>query len=86
MSELIVDYISEKEAHGKKADERLKANDNEVKRLVENLDELEGRIKVAIDKGTGYTLFHSFQVLFFPDRNLLLLHRSTKARCSIMRW
>lgn len=61
LSELIADYTSEKESQAKKADETLRASDSEFKRLVQNLDELEGRIKKAIDKATGYTLFHSFQ-------------------------
>jgi hypothetical protein len=44
-----------------KAEENIQASDAEAKRLVSHLDELEGRIKGAIDKATGYGLFHSFQ-------------------------
>jgi hypothetical protein len=35
--------------------------ETEFKRLVENLDSLEGRIRDAIERATGYTLFHAFQ-------------------------
>jgi hypothetical protein len=44
-----------------RAEQKLQASEAEVKRLVSQLDELEGRIKDSIDKATGYTLFHSFQ-------------------------
>jgi len=37
------------------------AGETEFKRLVAQLDELEGRIRDAIERATGYTLFHAFQ-------------------------
>jgi DNA repair exonuclease SbcCD ATPase subunit len=44
-----------------KSDKVLAASDAEFKRLASQLDELEGRIKVSIERATGFTLFHSFQ-------------------------
>jgi hypothetical protein len=44
-----------------KGDETIKSGEAEFKRLVGQLDELEGRIKEAIERATGYTLFHAFQ-------------------------
>ena len=43
------------------AEGSINAGEEEVKRLVAQLDELEGRIKDAIERATGFTLFHSFQ-------------------------
>jgi hypothetical protein len=39
----------------------VERNDAELKRLTGALDELEGRIRVSIERATGYSLFHSFQ-------------------------
>ena len=39
----------------------IERNDAELKRLVSELDTLEGRIRESIERATGYTLFHSFQ-------------------------
>lgn len=44
-----------------KAEQSAKAGDAEYKRLVANLDELEGRIRESIERATGYSLFQSFQ-------------------------
>jgi DNA repair exonuclease SbcCD ATPase subunit len=44
-----------------RGDEAIRTGDTEVKRLVGQLEELEGRIREAIEKATGYTLFHAFQ-------------------------
>jgi hypothetical protein len=44
-----------------KGDEAVTSGNDEVKRLVGQLDELEGRIRQAIERATGYTLFHAFQ-------------------------
>lgn len=44
------------EANKVAADQRA-----EHKRLVDDLDELEGRIRHSIERATGFTLFHSFQ-------------------------
>jgi hypothetical protein len=44
-----------------KAEDNIKAGKDELKRLIGQLDELEGRIKDAIERATGFTLFHSFQ-------------------------
>jgi chromosome segregation ATPase len=44
-----------------KAEASINAGQDEFKRLVGQLDELEGRIKDAIERATGFTLFHSFQ-------------------------
>lgn len=44
-----------------KADQSTKAGEAEYKRLVANLDELEGRIRESIERATGYSLFQSFQ-------------------------
>jgi len=44
-----------------RAEESTKAGEAEIKRLVGQLDELEGRIRDAIERATGFTLFHSFQ-------------------------
>jgi hypothetical protein len=47
--------------HTTKAEENINAGKDELKRLIGQLDELEGRIKDAIERATGFTLFHSFQ-------------------------
>ena len=44
-----------------KAEENIQTGDAEVKRLVSELGELEGRIRKSIERATGYTLFESFQ-------------------------
>jgi hypothetical protein len=44
-----------------RAEGSIKVGEAEFKRLVAQLDELEGRIKDAIERATGFTLFHSFQ-------------------------
>jgi hypothetical protein len=44
-----------------KAEQSTKTGDAEYKRLVGTLDELEGRIRVSIERATGYSLFQSFQ-------------------------
>ncbi|NOT25164.1 MAG: hypothetical protein HOP16_03580 [Acidobacteria bacterium] len=44
-----------------KSDASLSSGNDELKRLVAQLDELEGRIREAIERATGYTLFHAFQ-------------------------
>lgn len=43
------------------ADQSTKAGQAEHKKLVTNLDELEGRIRESIERATGYSLFQSFQ-------------------------
>jgi hypothetical protein len=55
------DYATVTQEFSVRADAKMQASDAEAKRLVSQLDELEGRIKDSIDKATGYTLFHSFQ-------------------------
>ncbi len=42
-------------------EELVKSGDTELKRLVGQLDELEGRIRDSIERATGFTLFHAFQ-------------------------
>lgn len=49
------------EAFVTKSDASLSSGNEELKRLVARLDELEGRIREAIERATGYTLFHAFQ-------------------------
>ncbi len=49
------------EAFVTKSDAALSFGNDELKRLVAQLDELEGRIREAIERATGYTLFHAFQ-------------------------
>ncbi len=44
-----------------KAEQSTKAGEAECKKLVANLDELEGRIRESIERATGYSLFQSFQ-------------------------
>jgi len=44
-----------------KEEESVAAGDADLKRLVGQLEELEGRIREAIERATGYTLFHAFQ-------------------------
>jgi hypothetical protein len=44
-----------------RAEGSISAGEAELKRLVGSLDELEGRIRDAIERATGFTLFHSFQ-------------------------
>jgi hypothetical protein len=44
-----------------KSDASLSSGNDELKRLLTQLDELEGRIREAIERATGYTLFHAFQ-------------------------
>jgi chromosome segregation ATPase len=60
-SEFTSNFTTMTKAASEKAEEKIQASDVEVKRLVTQLDELEGRIRVSIDKATGYSLFHSFQ-------------------------
>ncbi len=52
------DRISECE---KKAQAVVDKNNEELKTLTSALEELESRIRVSIERATGYTLFHSFQ-------------------------
>jgi hypothetical protein len=44
-----------------KAEQSTRTGEAEHKRLVANLDELEGRIRESIERATGYSLFQSFQ-------------------------
>lgn len=44
-----------------RAEASINAGEGELKRLVGQLDQLEGRIRDAIERATGFTLFHSFQ-------------------------
>jgi len=44
-----------------KAEQSTKTGEAEYKKLVANLDELEGRIRESIERATGYSLFQSFQ-------------------------
>jgi hypothetical protein len=44
-----------------KSNSVIEANESDTKELISNLDSLEGRIRDAIERATGYTLFHSFQ-------------------------
>jgi hypothetical protein len=60
-SDFTSNFTAMAKAVSEKAEEKIQASDVEVKRLVTQLDELEGRIKESIDKATGYGLFHSFQ-------------------------
>jgi uncharacterized coiled-coil DUF342 family protein len=60
-TEFTNNFTAMTKALSEKAEGQIQASDAEVKRLVSQLDELEGRIRVAIDKATGYSLFHSFQ-------------------------
>jgi len=43
------------------AKESIEVGKAELKKLVSELGELEGRIRESIERATGYTLFHSFQ-------------------------
>lgn len=43
------------------SDAAIKHNDDETKRITDELAELNGRIRESIERATGYTLFHSFQ-------------------------
>ena len=45
----------------KDGEESERIREAEYKKLVDNLDELEGRIRVSIERATGYSLFQSFQ-------------------------
>ncbi len=60
-AQFIKDFATVTQEFSARADAKMQASDAEAKRLVSQLDELEGRIKDSIDKATGYTLFHSFQ-------------------------
>lgn len=40
---------------------RIEANDGETRRLANELERLESRIRESIERATGFTLFHSFQ-------------------------
>lgn len=51
--------VQAKFAEAEKA--RIQVAEAERVRLVAELEELEGRIREAIERATGYTLFHSFQ-------------------------
>jgi chromosome segregation ATPase len=55
------DFAAVTQDFSDRSEAKIQASDAEAKRLVSQLDELEGRIKDSIDKATGYTLFHSFQ-------------------------
>ena len=44
-----------------KAEQSTKVGEAGYKKLVANLDELEGRIRESIERATGYSLFQSFQ-------------------------
>lgn len=44
-----------------KGNEAVRLGNEEHSRLVRELDELEGRIRTAIERATGFTLFHAFQ-------------------------
>jgi hypothetical protein len=46
---------------GAKGNAVIEKSESELKRLVGELDSLEGRIRESIERATGYTLFHSFQ-------------------------
>ena len=39
----------------------IESGDTEHRRLVAQLNDLEGKIKDAIERATGFTLFHAFQ-------------------------
>jgi hypothetical protein len=60
-AQFIKDFATVTQDFSARAEAKMQASDAEAKRLVSQLDELEGRIKDSIDKATGYTLFHSFQ-------------------------
>lgn len=44
-----------------KSDQSVSSGKEDLKRLVAELNELEGRIRTAIERATGFTLFHAFQ-------------------------
>ncbi len=44
-----------------KGDESVRAGNDEQKKLIDELNELEARIRTAIERATGFTLFHAFQ-------------------------
>ena len=58
LNKLEEDQESRFSAH---TEEFSKKSEAELKQRVDELDELEGRIRKAIERATGYTLFHSFQ-------------------------
>jgi hypothetical protein len=49
------------QAFAEKGEQSVAAGNADLKRLVDELNELEGRIRTAIERATGFTLFHAFQ-------------------------
>lgn len=58
---VIGQFTSQVEEVAAAAKKSVGENEAELKRLTENLNELEERISKSIERATGYTLFHSFQ-------------------------
>jgi hypothetical protein len=61
LQEFVTKSDAAMQAFIEKSDQSVSSGKEELNRLVGELDELEGRIRKAIERATGFTLFHAFQ-------------------------
>jgi len=60
-AKVLSDYKTSVKSLEEESRSNIEEHDKEAKRLTDQLNELEGRIRESIERATGYTLFHSFQ-------------------------
>jgi len=61
LEEISAEWQATKQRLEAEVKQNTETNDSETKRLINELEELESRIRSSIERATGYTLFHSFQ-------------------------